>query len=53
MSMEGRIDALKAKHQALEDAIVKETARPNPDITEIHALKKEKLKIKDELNLHP
>lgn len=53
MSMEGRIDALKAKHQALEEAIMKEAARPNPDVVELHALKKEKLKIKDELNFHP
>ncbi len=43
------IDALKAKHTALENAIVQENTRPNPDDLVVAELKKEKLRIKDEL----
>ncbi len=49
MSLGERIDALKAKHQALEFAIEKEENRPHPDDIQIHSLKKQKLKIKDEI----
>jgi hypothetical protein len=40
---------LKAKHAALEAAIEDETNRPLPDTTRIHDLKRQKLKIKDEI----
>lgn len=43
------IDALKAKHTALENAIDKENHRPHPDELVVAELKKEKLRIKDEL----
>jgi len=49
MSLEERIEALKTKHQALEHAIEEETNRPHPDDYEIASLKKQKLRIKDEL----
>ena len=49
MSLEERISALKAKHQALEQAIEEENSRPHPDDIHIHTLKKKKLQIKDEL----
>lgn len=49
MSKEERIVALKSKHHTLENAIQEEEARPHPDETKLHALKKEKLKIKDEI----
>lgn len=49
MSLEERIDALKAKHQALEDALDEETNRPHPDEFQIALLKKQKLAIKDEI----
>ncbi len=49
MSLEERLEALKARHTTLEDMINQELQRPHPDDIEIHALKKEKLKIKDEL----
>ena len=45
----GDIDALKAKHQALEDALDEETNRPHPDEFQIALLKKQKLAIKDEI----
>lgn len=55
MSLEDRISSLKNKHQDLENAIEVETNRPNPDEIQLHTLKKEKLRIKDEIaNLsHP
>jgi hypothetical protein len=49
MSVDERIDALKAKHQALENAIEQENSRPLPDDVTITSLKKQKLRIKDEL----
>ena len=49
MSLDERIDALKAKHQALETAIEDEFNRPLPDDIQIASLKKQKLKIKDEI----
>jgi len=49
MSRDGRIEALKAKHQALEQAIEQENSRPHPDDMQISSLKKQKLVIKDEL----
>lgn len=49
MNHEERISALKAKHQALEDAIAKELSQPHPDDIEVSNLKKQKLRIKDEI----
>ena len=41
--------ALMARHAALEAKLEREAQRPLPDLAEISALKKAKLKIKDEL----
>ena len=49
MSLDERIDDLKSKHQVLENAIEDETNRPQPDDIEIASLKKQKLRIKDEI----
>lgn len=49
MNLAERIDALKARHAALENAIQDENNRPLPDTTRIHDLKRQKLKIKDEI----
>lgn len=49
MGLDSRIEALKSRHQELETAIEMENARACPDEVEIHSLKKEKLRIKDEL----
>lgn len=49
MSFEERVETLKAKHRALEQAIQEHSSRPQPDDLEIAALKKQKLRIKDEL----
>ena len=49
MGMANRIDALKNRHQQLDAALEKEVSRAFPDDVQIHSLKKEKLRIKDEL----
>jgi hypothetical protein len=49
MSLQERIEALKAKHHALEAAIEEENNRPHPDDLEVVRLKKQKLQIKDEI----
>lgn len=43
------ISALRNKHHDLEARISREATRPQPDDALIHALKKRKLAIKDEL----
>lgn len=49
MSLQDRIESLKAKHAALETAIASETRRPYPNEPQIALLKRQKLAIKDEL----
>jgi hypothetical protein len=46
---QGHILELSEKHQQLEDTINAEMANPEWDEVRVHALKKEKLRIKDEL----
>ena len=41
--------ALQAKHAGLEARIVNELQRPAPDMAALASLKKQKLRIKDEL----
>jgi hypothetical protein len=49
MSQQDRIEALKEKHASLERAIDEETRRPLPDQAAIYDLKRQKLRIKDEI----
>ncbi|HEY1720187.1 MAG TPA: DUF465 domain-containing protein [Magnetospirillaceae bacterium] len=49
MSSDDHVDALKAKHAALDAALGEENRRPNPDTIAIHDIKRQKLRIKDEL----
>jgi hypothetical protein len=49
MSKGPRVDALIAKHKALDSALARESTRPDPDDIRIAVLKKEKLRIKDEI----
>jgi hypothetical protein len=44
-----RAQSLKAKHAELESQINEEERRPLPDTVLVHDLKRQKLKIKDEL----
>ena len=47
-----QVDALASKHAALHTMIDEEEHQPHPDEDLLHRLKKERLKIKDELAGH-
>jgi len=51
MSLQDHIQALRARHQSLEQALDEEIHRPMPNEEVIHDLKRQKLKIKDEIVL--
>ena len=46
------VAALQAKHEGLEQRLREEMSRPVPDSSMIQTLKKQKLRIKEELSLH-
>ncbi|MEX2629463.1 MAG: YdcH family protein [Tistlia sp.] len=52
MSLQDHVIALRAKHADLEQQIEKESLRPHPDENALHNLKREKLRIKDEIAQH-
>lgn len=43
------VNALQHKHAGLDEKIRDEQSRPAPDTTTVQALKKKKMRIKDEL----
>ena len=49
MAISERVRSLQAKHAKLDTELSSEEARPSPDGSVIASLKKEKLRIKDEL----
>lgn len=49
---QSQVDALELKHAHLEALIDEEEHRPHPDDIRLHELKKEKLRVKDELVGH-
>ncbi len=49
MGQDARLETLREKHAELEHLIQEEENRPLPDHTVVHSLKKQKLRIKDEL----
>ena len=46
---QAHVSALKAKHAGLEDRISEESQRPLPDTATLARLKKEKLRVKEEI----
>ncbi|HJU31488.1 MAG TPA: DUF465 domain-containing protein [Hyphomicrobiaceae bacterium] len=50
MTLAGHLAELSEKHRTLELKIQEELARPGSDDLQINRLKKEKLRIKDEMN---
>ena len=44
------ISALQSKHAELDARIEREEHRPMPDMATLHRLKKEKLKLKEEIS---
>jgi hypothetical protein len=49
MSLQDRIETLRARHAALQTEIDRETCRPLPNLDVIADLKRQKLRIKDEI----
>lgn len=49
MTIEGHLEALKRKHSELEKEISFTLGRPSPDQTMLTRLKREKLKLKEEI----
>jgi hypothetical protein len=49
MSFDPHVEQLTQKHAALENTIHEEINRPHPDMLRLAQLKKEKLRIKDEI----
>ncbi|MDE1967665.1 MAG: YdcH family protein [Alphaproteobacteria bacterium] len=49
MTLEDRIEELRTRHRSLEDQINRESHRPLPNIESLSTLKRQKLRIKDEL----
>ena len=49
MSLQDRIESLRARHRGLEEAIDQEISRPMPNIEILADLKRQKLRIKDEI----
>jgi hypothetical protein len=49
MSLQDRLETLRSRHASLDEALEKETSRPMPDTCAIADLKRQKLRIKDEI----
>jgi hypothetical protein len=49
MTVAEHVEALRAKHAALKQYVEEENQRPHPDEFRIAELKREKLRIKDEI----
>lgn len=49
MAIAAHLAELSEKHRALEQLIEQEVSRPGSDDTEIRRMKREKLKLKDEI----
>ncbi|WP_084536649.1 YdcH family protein [Azospirillum halopraeferens] len=49
MACEDRIESLRMKHQALEQELKREALRPYPDDSVLVRIKKQKLRLKDEM----
>ena len=49
MSLQDRIESLRARHRSLEEAIDQEISRPLPNVEVLADLKRQKLRIKDEI----
>ena len=49
MTMDDRIESLRSRHASLDATLQSEVTRPLPDDHLIHDLKRQKLRIKDEI----
>lgn len=53
MTTQTHIQSLAQKHAAIEETIAEELKRPLPDEVRVVALKKQKLRLKEELSRFP
>ena len=51
MTMHDRIETLRSQHRSLEELIDQEISRPLPNMEVVNDLKRQKLRIKDEIVL--
>ena len=51
MSLQDRIETLRSRHRSLEEQIDQEVSRPLPNVDMVSDLKRQKLRIKDEIAL--
>jgi hypothetical protein len=49
--MDNRINTLLQRHYEIDDAVRRETARPAPNSMTVRALKKMRLKLKDQITM--
>lgn len=49
MDLDNKLEGLKTQHSELEVALEKENNHPHPDDVHIAGIKKQKLRIKDEI----
>jgi hypothetical protein len=49
MTLENRVETLRARHRSLEQAIDEESHRPSPNSDLVSDLKRQKLRIKDQI----
>ena len=49
MQLATSVEELSQEHSALDQSIIKEIERPEPDFMKISELKRKKLRIKDEI----
>lgn len=52
ITVSSHLHALESRHAGLEDRLRDELARPVPDTAMIQALKKQKLRLKEEIASH-
>lgn len=52
MQLASSVEELSQEHSSLKRTIIEETERPDPDFMKISELKKQKLRIKDEIAQH-
>jgi hypothetical protein len=51
MPLQDRIETLRTRHRTLEEQIDQEVSRPSPNLDIVGDLKRQKLRIKDEIAL--
>ena len=49
MNLQSRLESLKSRHAVLENRILAEDHRPRPDLESVSKLKREKLRLKEEM----